>query len=124
VDARRIDPNTDTMKNIQRRGDKGMSEQDRQDTATRHLPDFQSREELAEFWDTHSFTDYLDDLEPVKMQVTEEVAAPLDKVTQVRFDEATDQQLADYAKKRGIRKGTLLRMIALDWLRNQKRHAS
>ncbi len=101
-----------------------MSEQDRQDTATRHLPDFQSREELAEFWDTHSFTDYLDDLEPVKMQVAEEVAAPLDKVTQVRFDEATDQQLADYAKKRGIRKGTLLRMIALDWLRNQNRHAS
>ena len=89
-----------------------------------HIPDFQSREELAEFWDTHSFTDYLEDLEPAEAQIAEEVAAPLTEVTQVRFDKPTDQKLAAYARQRGIRKSTLLRMIALEWLQNQGRHVS
>lgn len=88
------------------------------------LPDFANREQLAEFWDTHSFTDFLNDLEPGKAQIAEEVAAPLTAVTQVRFDKATDQQLATIAKQRGIRKSTLLRMIALEWLRDQERHTS
>ena len=30
------------------------------------IPEFASREEEAEFWDTHDFTDYLDELEPVR----------------------------------------------------------
>jgi CopG antitoxin of type II toxin-antitoxin system len=101
-----------------------MNEYDKPTDTQCHLPDFQSREELAQFWDTHSFTDYLSDLEPAKAHVAEEVIAPLSEVTQVRFDKATDQQLAAYANKRGIRKSTLLRMIALDWLQNQERHAS
>jgi len=29
------------------------------------LPHFKTREEEAKFWDTHSMTDYLDELEPV-----------------------------------------------------------
>ena len=45
----------------------------------------------------------------LKAHIAEEVMAPLSEVTQVRFDKATDQQLAAYAKKRGIRKSTLLR---------------
>ncbi len=89
-----------------------------------HIPDFQSREELAEFWDTHSFTDYLEDLEPAAAQIAQDVTAPLSEVTQVRFDKSTDRKLAEYAKQRGIRKSTLLRMIALDWLRDKERHAS
>jgi hypothetical protein len=101
-----------------------MSEHDDAPNAPRHLPDPRSREELAEFWDTHSFTDYLDDLEPAKAHIAEQVTAPLSEVTQVRFDKVADQRLANYAKQRGIRKSTLLRMIALDWLRNQEHRAS
>jgi hypothetical protein len=40
-----------------------MNEHDKPSNTQRHLPDFQSREELAQFWDTNSFTDYLNDLE-------------------------------------------------------------
>lgn len=101
-----------------------MNEHDKPTDTQQHLPDFQNREELAQFWDTHNFTDYLSDLEPAKAHIAEEVIEPLSEVTQVRFDKATDQQLVAYAKKHGIRKSTLLRMIALDWLRNQERHAS
>jgi hypothetical protein len=101
-----------------------MSEHEETTTTPRHLPDFRSREELAEFWDTHSFTDVLSDLEPGKAHIADDVTAPLSEITQVRFDKAADRQLAAYARQRGIRKSTLLRMIALEWLRNQERQAS
>jgi hypothetical protein len=51
-----------------------MSE-DRTTSKSRRLPDFQSREALAEFWDTQSFTDYLDDLESAQAWVADDVAA-------------------------------------------------
>lgn len=46
------------------------------------LPDFANREQLAEFWDTHSFTEFLSDLEPGKARIAEEITAPLTAVTQ------------------------------------------
>ena len=99
---------------------------DKANSTAHRIPDFQSREELADFWDTHSFTDYLDDLEPSQATVASDVTAPLSEVTQVRFDKAADVRLAAYARARGIRKSTLLSMIVLDWLRAQERkqHAS
>jgi hypothetical protein len=100
-----------------------MSEQNTPDTPGR-LPDFQSREEVAKFWDTHSFTDFLGDLERASVQIAEDITAPLSEVTQVRLNKATDQRLDRIAKQRGIRKSTLLRMITLEWLRDQERRAS
>jgi hypothetical protein len=32
------------------------------------VPEFTSREEEAEFWDTHDVTDYLDELRPVRVR--------------------------------------------------------
>lgn len=32
------------------------------------VPDFSSREEEAEWWDTHSIVDYLDELEPIQIR--------------------------------------------------------
>ncbi|CAN5608299.1 hypothetical protein BH09CHL1_BH09CHL1_02460 [soil metagenome] len=39
-------------------------------TQNTRVPDFSSREEEAEWWDTHSFVDHLDELEPVQIQYT------------------------------------------------------
>jgi hypothetical protein len=33
------------------------------------IPDFKSLEEAADYWDTHSFTDYFEDTEPVEIEV-------------------------------------------------------
>ena len=101
-----------------------MNERNENAADQNHLPDTQSREELAHFWDTHSFTDYLNDLEPARARISEDVIAPLSEVTQVRFDKTTDQLLTAQARKRGIRKSTLLRMIALEWLQSQEHRAS
>ena len=42
------------------------------------LPKFKTREEAADFWDTHSSIDYLDDLEEVELQVHPSVKSPHD----------------------------------------------
>ena len=34
------------------------------------IPEFATREEEAEFWDTHDFTDYWDELEPANVTVS------------------------------------------------------
>lgn len=33
------------------------------------IPDFKSLEEAAEYWDIHSFADYLEDTEPFEIEV-------------------------------------------------------
>lgn len=33
------------------------------------IPDFRSLEEAADYWDTHSFADHLEDTEPVEIEV-------------------------------------------------------
>jgi len=37
---------------------------------TKKIPDFKSLEEAAEFWDTHSFAEYIRDTEPVEIEVS------------------------------------------------------
>lgn len=59
-----------------------------------------SREELAQFWDTHSAADYWDELKPIN----------------VRFDETTLEKLREKAKKKGIGPTTLARMWILERL--------
>jgi hypothetical protein len=43
-------------------------------TATSRIPDFQSREEEAAFWDTHDFTEFLDETRPVKLRVAKNLS--------------------------------------------------
>lgn len=38
------------------------------------LPDFQSRQEMAEFWDTHDFTDYTGEFKPVKIRFAKKLS--------------------------------------------------
>jgi len=59
------------------------------------LPDeFKSEDEAAEFWDTHSITDYEEFLEPVDLEVD---------LTRRHFEIEVDQEsflaLRDYARK-------------------------
>ena len=42
-------------------------------TRPSRIPDFSSIEEEAEWWDTHEITDYLDELRPVTLEVSQEI---------------------------------------------------
>ena len=44
---------------------------------TSRIPDFQRREEEAEFWDSHDFTEFLDETRPVKLRVRKDLSEGL-----------------------------------------------
>lgn len=78
------------------------------------IPQFASREEEAEFWDTHDMSDYWDELKPVKLKF----AKNLSKGITIRFDEETLEKLRHYAHQKGIGPTTLARMWILERLQS------
>lgn len=58
-------------------------------------------EEIAEFWDTHSVTDYWDETQEVKFEVRAK------RRRRITLDPDTYQQIEKQARKRGILPETL-----------------
>jgi len=79
------------------------------------IPKFKSKEEEAAFWDKHSFTDYLDELEPVKVKFAKKLS---DGIT-VRFSKKTLSAIRDEADEKGVGPTTLIRMWVLEHLKNK-----
>ena len=64
------------------------------------IPAFNSYEEEAEFWDTHSISDFKNETKPVKVVATRGYSANV----QVRFEPDTDHELDAIARERGMKK--------------------
>ena len=75
------------------------------------IPDFESAEEEAKFWDTHSVLDYLDEFGPPQFVSKKSHRQGIT----VRFEPETLAQLRAYAKEQGIRPTTLMRI----WVRER-----
>lgn len=80
------------------------------------IPRFKSREEEAEFWDTHDTTEYEDEFVEVKL----EVARPLGHILAVRLDAKTIGQLGRIGRQKGLGASTLARMWLLERLEHEK----
>jgi hypothetical protein len=76
------------------------------------IPEFTSRAEEAEFWDTHDFADYWEEWKPAKVRF----ARNLSQGITIRFDPETLATLRQEAKKKGIGPTTLARMWILERL--------
>ncbi len=86
------------------------------------IPDFETVEEEAEFWDTHSFEEFEDELEEVT-DVRFVVRRQTEGVT-VRFDPQTLARLKKIAQAKGVGPSTLLRMWALERMQEESKKAS
>src|ERR671918_3055290 len=84
-----------------------------QRTARSRIPDFRSREEEAAFWDTHDFTEFLDETRPVKLRVGKNLSEGLT----VRLDRQDREELERRAGELGIGPSTLVRM----WIKERLR---
>lgn len=80
---------------------------------TSRIPDFSSRQEEAEFWDTHDITDFIDELTPVNAKFSKNLSEGIT----VRLDESTLNEIRMLASEQGIGPTTLMRMWVLDHLR-------
>lgn len=72
------------------------------------IPQFKSVAEEAEFWDTHDFTEFADELTPVKMKVT--LGQPKEETLTVRLQSNLKAQLGNIATEMGVNTSTLARM--------------
>ena len=67
-------------------------------SAKNNIPEMQSYEEIAEFWDSHSVADYWDETEPVKF----EISPTARRKYLVAIDPAILQRLQKVAHERGL----------------------
>lgn len=82
----------------------------------RKIPQTDSIEELARFWDTHDLTEFEDQLEEVSEPVFERESRT---VITVRLRPQEAQAVKRAAKARGVRQATLLRQWVLEKLQSR-----
>ncbi len=80
----------------------------------KQIPEFKTDEDLAEFWDTHDFADYVHDTEPVEGV---EFAKLRLKQVCLRLSPFQVQHLKRIAATKGIGYQTMLRM----WITERQR---
>ncbi len=74
------------------------------------IPDFKSLEEAADYWDTHSFADYLEDTEPVEIEVC---------LGQRRILLEIDSDLSEKLKKIARKKKQSYDKLINSWIREK-----
>ena len=72
--------------------------------AKKPVPDFKSRQEMAEWFDTHDMTDY--DFKPIKVRFAKNLSAGLN----IRLDPDSLAQLRTIAHEKGMGPTTLARV--------------
>jgi predicted DNA binding CopG/RHH family protein len=88
---------------------------DSRSSKTSKIPEFKSRQEEAEFWDTHSITDFLDELKPVKVTF----AKNLSEGITIRLDPHTMTTIRAEARAKGMGPTTLIRMWVMERMGQQ-----
>jgi len=83
---------------------------------SKRIPQFKNLDEEAEFWETHSTTEFEDEFEEVKLKV----ARPLGHILAVRLDARTIDRLAEAGRAKGLGPSTLARMWLLERLEQEK----
>ena len=78
----------------------------------KRIPRFHSREEEAEFWDTHSPLDFPNEIRQVEMRVRK----PLKGVLSIRLDHKHLEKLRELAEQYGIGPTTLARIFIVSAL--------
>ena len=85
---------------------------------TSRIPEFKSREEEAEWFDTHDMADYQDEFKTVKVRF----AKNLSQGITIRLDPTTLVKLRTQAHEKGLGPTTLIRMWILEHLKERERH--
>jgi len=79
------------------------------------IPDFKTIQEEAEFWDTHSITDYLHEMKEIK--IIFKPAIPKEETIVVRVQVGLKKKLERKAQEEGLPLSTMLRTWFIKMLR-------
>jgi predicted DNA binding CopG/RHH family protein len=78
------------------------------------IPKFKTYEEEANFWDTHEFTEFEDELEDV--EIIFELNKPRDETVILRVQKDIKDKIEKVARNRGLNLSTLARMWLMEKL--------
>lgn len=82
------------------------------------IPDFKTYEEEANFWDTHSFTDFEDEFEDVDMVVR--LHRPKEDTLILRLQKDMKDRMKKIARRSGVGVSALARVWILEKLRTRR----
>jgi len=80
------------------------------------IPAFYSYEEEANFWDTHSFTEFEDELKDV--DIVFELNKPREETLVLRVQKGLKEKLARVARKKGLNVSSLSRIWLMEKLQS------
>ena len=83
------------------------------------IPKFKSLEEERKFWDSHSITEFIDELKPIKMKFVR----PKKKLISLRLDTPQIESLKKIASSRGLGYLSLIRSWIAERLSKEHRTA-
>ena len=78
------------------------------------IPDFQSIQEEAAFWDGHDVTDFLDEFKPITVEYTQ---TEKKEVMAIRLAPSLKKRVEEVAQSYDISTSSLVRMWIVDRLR-------
>lgn len=81
------------------------------------LPKFKNEDEEREFWAEHEFSDYLDQFEPVKLNLSE--LKPSTKSITVRMPESLLAQLKKLAHKKDVPYQSLMKVFLAERVKKE-----
>ena len=81
------------------------------------IPRFKSLEEERKFWDTHSITEFMNELKPVKV----EFVRPKKKLISLRLDTSQIESLKEIASHKGLGYLSLIRYWLAERLSKEHR---
>ena len=89
--------------------------QDSQHTDNR-IPEFATRQEEADFWDSHDFADFWDELKPIRIETGDTLACRV----ALRLDADSLGEVCALAHEKGVSPGSLMRT----WVKERLKDAS
>ncbi len=78
------------------------------------IPEFKTIQEEAEFWDTHSFAEFWDELEDV--DIVFKLKKPRDETVILRVQKDIKDKIDRLARSKGLNLSTLVRMWMIEKL--------
>ena len=82
------------------------------------IPNFKTYEDEANFWDTHDFTEFEDELEDVEIII--ELNKPRDETIILRVQKNLKDNLEKVARSKGLNISTLARMWLMEKLQSDR----
>lgn len=91
-----------------------------EENESRQIPDMNSYDEIAEFWDTHSLADYWDQTEPAEFEISQD----LRRRFLVAVDPGVLKRIQRVARMRGLSTESLVNLLLEQRLREVEADAA